>query len=82
MKDMPNISYIEHIFLSETDLRIRAIERDPLKGSLDFSCFIVFLGSMKNIEERAVHIIPKTVLTYTITYRKIKYAPVWHYIHD
>jgi hypothetical protein len=71
MKDMLNISYIEHIFLLETNLHIRA--RLP-KGSLDFSYFTVFLRSVKNIKERAVHIIPETVITYIIRYSKIKYA--------
>jgi hypothetical protein len=40
--------------------------------SLDFSCFIVFLGSVKNIEERIIHTVPKTVLTWLIII--IKYA--------
>jgi hypothetical protein len=31
--------------------------------SLNFSCFVVFLESVKNIKERAVHIVPKIVPT-------------------
>jgi hypothetical protein len=34
----------------------------PLKESLDFSCFEVFLGSVKNIEECTVHIVLEIVL--------------------
>jgi hypothetical protein len=73
MKNRLNILCIEqYTFLSETDLGIRV---RPLKWSFNFSiffflisfnfsCFAVFLGSVKNIKERAVHIVLKTVLTY------------------
>jgi hypothetical protein len=54
MKNKLNSLCIEHTFFSKTNLGIGV--------RLNFSCFAVFLGSMKNIEECVVHTIPKNVL--------------------
>jgi hypothetical protein len=54
---------VENIFLSEANLGIGA---RPPEGSLNFSCFAVILGSVKNIEERLVHTVPETVSTIVI----------------
>jgi hypothetical protein len=38
------------------------------EGSLNFSCFAVFLESVNNIEKHAVHTIHETILTTIFEY--------------
>jgi hypothetical protein len=60
INDRLNILCIEHTFILEANL---GIGLRPSEGSLNFNCFVVFLGSVKNIKESAFHIVPETVPT-------------------